>query len=118
MSTIVNPKPEVSVDHFFQTEVRVGKITKVEDFPKARKPAYKLWIDFGPIGIKRSSARLTKRYSKEDLMNRQIVAVTNFPTRQIADFISEVLVLGVDVGNDEVILLQVDGEAPLGALIS
>lgn len=109
---------EVSVDHFFQVQIRIGRITCVEDFPKARKPAYKLWIDFGPVGTKRSSAQLTKRYSKEDLQDRLIVAVTNFPPRQVADFISEVLVLGVDVGEGEIVLLRPDVDAPLGALIS
>jgi tRNA-binding protein len=109
---------EVTVDHFFQVEIRIGRISKVEDFPKARKPAYKLWIDFGPLGTKQSSAQLTKRYSKDDLVDRLVVAVTNFPPRQIADFISEVLVLGVDVGDGEIVLLRPDFDAPLGALIS
>ena len=109
---------EISVEHFFQAEVRVGRVERVEDFPKARKPAYKLWIDFGPIGTKRSSAQLTKRYSKEDLAGKLVVAVTNFPARQIADFVSEVLVLGVDVGDGDIALLHPDADAPLGALIS
>ncbi len=90
----------------------------MEDFPKARKPAYKLWIDFGELGIKQSSAQITKHYTKEDLADRLIVAVTNFPPRQIADFKSEVLVLGVDIGDGEIVLLRPDDDAPLGTLIS
>jgi tRNA-binding protein len=109
---------QISVEHFFQSELRVGRIVKAEDFAKARKPAYKLWIDFGTIGIKQSSAQITKRYKKEELENRLIIAVTNFPPRQIADFISEVLVLGVEIGEGEVILLQPDGNVPVGSLIS
>ena len=110
--------PEVTVDHFFQTEIRVGQITKVEDFPKARNPAYKLWIDFGPLGEKRSAAQITKRYNKENLIGRKIIAVTNFPPRQIADFFSEVLVLGVEVAPGEIALLGTEPDAPLGQLIS
>ncbi len=109
---------EITVDHFFQAEIRVGKITRVEDFPKARKPAYKLWIDFGSLGEKRSSAQITKRYKQEDLVGRLIVAVTNFPSRQIADFISEVLVLGVEVSPGDVALLDVEDDAQPGQLIS
>ncbi len=109
---------EITVDHFFQAEIRVGRIVKIEDFPKARKPAYKLWIDFGELGEKRSSAQITKRYSKEDLQGRLIVGVTNFPPRQIADFISEVLVLGVEVAPGDIALLSPEFDSPLGALIS
>jgi len=108
---------EVTPEQFFQVEIRVGKIVAVEDFPKARKPAYKLWIDFGELGKKQSSARLTERYSKDDLLGRLITAVTNFPPRKVADFLSEVLVLGVEAAPDQVILLEPDGDAPLGALI-
>jgi tRNA-binding protein len=78
----------------------------VNDFPKARKPAYKLLVDFGELGIKRSSAQITAHYKKEDLMNRQVIAVVNFPGKQIADFVSECLVLGVYDNNNDVILLQ------------
>jgi len=108
---------EVAPEQFFQVELRVGKIVAVEDFPKARKPAYKLTIDFGEFGKKRSSARLTERYSKDDLLDRQIIAVTNFPPRKVADFLSEVLVLGVEAAPDQVILLKPDGDAPLGSLV-
>jgi tRNA-binding protein len=95
-------------------DIRVGKIIRVEDFPKARNPAYKLWIDFGGLGIKKSSAQITRLYHKDDLMGRLILAVTNFPPRQIADFISEVLVLGVVLDNDEVVLIQPDRDVPPG----
>ena len=92
---------------FEKVDIRVGTITEVSDFPKARKPAYKLLIDFGPeTGLKRSSAQITKYYGKEELLNRQVVAVVNFPPKQIADFISECLVLGVYDENNDVILLQ------------
>ena len=97
--------------------MRIGRIILVEDFPKARKPAYKLWIDFGAMGVKKSSARITERYTKDDLTGRLIIAVVNFPPRQVADFISEVLVLGVVLDNDEVVLIQPDSDVPLGQRI-
>jgi len=110
--------PEITVDQFFQTEIRVGRIIKAEDFPKAKKPAYKLQIDFGELGIKTSSAQITKRYSKEDLQDRLIIAVTNFPPRKIADFVSQVLVLGVEVAPGDIALLSTESCAPIGHLIS
>jgi len=92
---------------FEKIDMRVGTIIEVNEFPKARKPAYKLTIDFGEeIGIKRSSAQITAHYQKEQLLNKQIIAVVNFPSKQIADFISECLVLGVYDENNDVILLQ------------
>ncbi len=92
---------------FEKIDMRIGTIISVDDFPKAKKPAYRLSIDFGnDIGIKRSSAQITSHYSKNDLLNRQIIAVVNFPPKQIADFISECLVLGVYDQNNDVILLQ------------
>lgn len=107
----------ITYTDFEKIEIRTGKIIQVEDFPKARKPAYKLWIDFGPLGIKKSSAQITQRYNKEDLRDRLIVAVTNFPPRQIADFRSEVLVLGVVLEDQQVVLLQPDQTVPLGLRI-
>ncbi|MFV8366156.1 tRNA-binding protein [uncultured Flavobacterium sp.] len=94
---------------FEKVEMRVGTILEVNDFPEARKPAYQLTIDFGSeIGIRKTSAQITKRYAKEDLLNRQIVAVVNFPKKQIGKFMSECLVLGA-VGNEgDVILLAPD----------
>ncbi len=105
---------QITWDDFVKVEIRAGTITRVEDFPEAKKPAYKLWIDFGKFGIKKSSAQITKLYKKEDLLNKQIIAVTNFPPKQIANFISEVLVLGVVLENNEVVLLQPEREVPDG----
>ena len=98
----------ISWSDFEKVEMRVGTIIQVDDFPKAKNPAYKLTIDFGPMGIKKSSAQITKLYQKEALIGKQIIAVVNFPPKQIADFMSECLVLGA-VGDDkEVTLLSVD----------
>lgn len=108
---------EISYDDFEKVEIRVGKVIKVEDFPQARKPAYKLWIDFGDLGVKKSSAQITKLYQKENLTHRLILAVTNFPPRQIADFMSEVLVLGVVLDDGEVVLIQPEKEVPVGKRI-
>lgn len=107
----------ISYEDFEKVEIRVGKIIKLEDFPEARKPAYKLWIDFGDLSIKKSSAQITKLYQKQDLTHRLILAVTNFPPRQIADFMSEVLVLGVVLDDGEVVLIQPDRDVPLGKRI-
>lgn len=96
----------ISWEDFEKIDMRVGTIIKVDDFPEAWKPAYRLKIDFGDPGIKQSSAQITELYTKEDLLNRQIIAVVNFPPKQIADFISECLVLGVVDGNNPVVLLH------------
>ena len=97
----------ISWSDFEKIDIRVGTVMEVHDFPKARKPAWKLLIDFGgAYGIKKSSAQITTHYRKEDLLNRQVIAVLNFPPRQIADFISECLVLGIYDENNDVILLQ------------
>jgi len=99
----------ISWADFEKIDIRIGTITEVNDFPKARKPAYQLKIDFGAsIGIKNSSAQITVHYNKEDLLNRQIIAVVNFPAKQIGSFISECLVLGVYDENNDVILLQTE----------
>lgn len=103
---------QITFEQFKDVDIRVGRITEVEDFPEARKPAYKLWIDFGSQGIKKSSAQITRLYSKEDLVGRLILAVVNFPPRQIANFMSEVLVLGVVLDDDEVVLIRPDGDVP------
>jgi len=98
---------QVTWAEFEKIDIRVGSIIEVNDFPKARKPSYQMKIDFGPeLGIKRSSAQVTHHYNKEELMHRQVIAVVNFPPKQIADFISECLVLGVYDENNDVILLQ------------
>ncbi len=108
---------QIAYDYFEKVDIRAGKITQVEDFPKARKPAYKLWIDFGLLGVKKSSAQITELYSKDDLMGKLIIAVVNFPSRQIAGFESEVLVLGVVLDNNKVVLVQPDGDVPPGKRI-
>jgi tRNA-binding protein len=102
---------------FKKIDIRVGRILEVEDFPTAKKPAYKLKIDFGEYGIKKSSAQITKLYKKEELVGREIIAVTNFRPKQVADFISEVLVLGVETERG-VVLLSLDREVPLGKDVS
>src|SRR5215212_8650219 len=98
----------ISWQDFEKTDIRVGTIVEVSDFPKARKPAFRLLIDFGELGMKRSSAQITAFYTKETLLNRQVIAVVNFPPKQIADFISECLVLGVYTAEKDVVLLQPD----------
>lgn len=96
----------ISWDDFEKVDMRAGTIIEVNDFPKARKPSYRLKIDFGEAGIKNSSAQITNYYTKESLINRKVIAVVNFPPKQIADFISECLVLGVYDENKNVILLE------------
>lgn len=102
-------------DDFIKLDIRVGNIIAVDDFPEARKPAYKLTIDFGPeIGIKRSSAQLVTHYKKEELIGKKVLGVVNFPSRQIGQFLSEVLILGVPDDNHECILIVPDkGRWPL-----
>lgn len=105
----------ITYDDFQKVDIRVGRITRAEPFPEARKPAIKLWIDFGPeIGEKRSSAQLTRHYTPEGLVGRLVMAVVNFPPRQIGKVMSEVLVLGVPDAEGEVVLLQPDQDVPLG----
>jgi len=104
----------VTFEDFEKIDIRVGKIIEVEDFPEARNPSFKIKVNFGELGVKVSSAQITKLYSKEDLLNRQIVAVVNFPPKRIAGFKSEVLILGVMKEDGEVILLRPEREAPLG----
>lgn len=97
--------------------MRVGKIVEVYDFPEARKPAYILHIDFGELGIKKSSAQITTNYSKEDLLNKRIIAVVNFPPKQIGPMRSEALVLGVPDEDGEVVLLQPERAVPVGGRV-
>lgn len=102
-------------EDFQKLDIRVGKIIEIEDFPEARKPAYKLKIDFGEqIGIKRSSAQLPQNYSKEDLRDKLVLGVVNFPSRQIGPVISEVLTLGIPDENGECILITPDKSVPIG----
>ena len=108
----------ITWDDFEKVDIRSGTIIEVSDFPKARKPAYRLTIDFGDeIGIKSSSAQITGHYKKEDLLYQKVVAVINFPPKQIADFISECLVLGVYDENKDVILLQPERDVKNGMRI-
>ncbi len=104
----------VSYEDFRKIDIRVGRIVQVDDFPQARKPAFKVRIDFGPLGVKTSSAQITTHYAKQDLLGRLVIAVVNFPPRQIANFFSEVLTLGVMLKDDEVVLVGPDRDVPLG----
>lgn len=104
----------IEYDGFTLIDMRVGRVVRVEDFPKAKNPSYKIWVDFGELGVKRSSAQLTK-YSKDQLMNSLVIAVVNFRPKQVADFMSEVLILGVDdESNSSVVTIRPDREVPLG----
>lgn len=105
----------ISFDDFLKVDIRVGQITRAEPFPEARKPAIKLWVDFGAeLGEKKSSAQITKHYTVEDLPGRKVLAVINFPPRQIGPVMSEVLVLGVPDEEGEVVLLTPDKDVPVG----
>jgi tRNA-binding protein len=105
----------VTYNDFSKIDIRVGTILEVQDFPEARKPAYKLVIDFGPeVGTKKSSAQITKHYKKEDLIGRQIIAVANFPPRQIGPFMSEVLTLGLPDQNGDIVLVMPERVVPNG----
>ncbi len=108
-------RTEVTIDDFEKIDIRVGKILSAKILPKAKKPAYILEIDFGPLGIKHSSAQITIHYSPEELVDRRILAVVNFPPRRIAGFISEVLTLGVSDAAGAVALIHPDKDVPLGA---
>ena len=111
--------PEITWDDFAKVDIRVGRIVQVDDFPKARKPAYRLRIDFGgELGVKTSSAQITKYYDKTDLEGRLVLAVVNFPPRQIATFFSEVLTLGVVLGEGDIVLVHPDRAVPLGSPIA
>ena len=107
----------ITFEDFTKIDLRIGTIIEVNDFPKARNPAYQLTIDFGNLGIKKSSAQITTLYSKEDLLNRQIVATINFPEKQIANFMSECLVMGAVNGKD-VILLKPEHEVKNGTPVA
>jgi tRNA-binding protein len=107
--------PAISFDDFLKVDVRVGRVVRAELFPKARKPAYKLWVDFGPdVGQRKTSVQITRHYRLEELPGRLVLGVVNFPPKQIADFQSEVLVLGVPDADGEVVLLQPSQDVPLG----
>lgn len=106
---------EASIDDFIKLDIRVGTIIEAEPFPEARRPAYKLLVDFGgDLGVKKSSAQITVHYQPDDLIGRQVMAVVNFPPRQIGPIMSEVLVLGVPDAHGEVVLLRPDQTVPIG----
>ena len=106
---------EITFDDFLKVDIRVGRVIRAEPYPEARKPAYKMWIDFGPdVGEKRTSAQITAHYTPEGLIGRQVMAVVNFPPRQIGKFMSEVLVLGLSDSSGEIVLLGPDRDVPVG----
>lgn len=106
---------EISFDDFLKVDIRIGQVTRAEPFPEARKPAIKLWIDFGPeIGARKTSAQLTRHYTPEGLVGTRVLAVVNFPAKQIGPFMSECLTLGVPDADGEVVLIRPDKEVPIG----
>jgi len=106
----------ISFDDFLKVDIRLGRVIDAQEFPEARKPAYKLWIDFGPeIGVRKTSAQITELYTLDDLKGRLVMGVVNFPPRQIGPFMSEVLTLGVADTEGRVVLLSPDHDAPLGS---
>ena len=105
-------------DQFREFDIRVGTIVSARAHPTSRKPSFQLEVHFGPVGLRQSSAQLTKRYRPEQLVGRQVVAVLNFPPRRVGDFTSDVLVLGAMVGDDDVLLLAPDGPTPDGTRIA
>jgi len=109
---------EIGWDDFAKVDIRVGRIVQVDDFPTARKPAYRLRIDFGELGVKTSSAQITKYYARSDLVGRLVLAVVNFPPRQIANFASEVLTLGVVLAEGDVVLVHPERAVPPGSRIA
>lgn len=105
----------ISFDDFLKVDIRVGKVLRAEPYPEARKPAIKMWIDFGPeLGEKKTSAQVTAHYTPETLVGKQVMAVVNFPPRQIGRFMSEVLVLGLSDSEGGIVLLSPDQEVPIG----
>lgn len=108
----------LSWDQFRKVDMRVGEVLDVEDFPEARNPSYRLRIDFGPLGMKRSSAAVRPWYTKDDLRGRRVIAVVNFPPKQVANFLSEVLVLGAVQPDGRVVLLRPDDGGELGSRVA
>lgn len=108
---------QINRSDFEKIELRAGTIIKVEDFPEAKKPAFKVWVDFGELGIKKSSVQITRLYTKEELIGRQVICVVNFPPKQIATFLSEILVTGFETENG-VVLTTTEKKVPDGTKIS
>ena len=114
-----NPiKPTITFEDFSKVDIRLGTVISVNDFLKAKKPAYQLEIDLGELGVKKSSAQITDLYPKEDLLNKQVLVVVNFKPRQIANFMSEVLVLGIYNKDNKVVLLKATKEIKNGSIVS
>ena len=115
MSDATELAPQIGWDDFAAVDIRVGRIIRAEPFPQARRPAIKLWLDFGPeIGERKSSAQITRHYQPGELIGKQVLAVMNFPPRQIGPFMSEVLVLGLPDEDDQVVLIGPDKPVPIG----
>ncbi len=108
----------ITLDDFSKIDMHIGTVVRAEAFPEARKPAIKLWVDFGELGVKKSSAQITDLYEAETLVGKQVVAVTNFPPRQIGTFMSECLILGCLGSDKKVVLLKPDREVPNGWKVS
>ncbi len=108
-------KSEISWSTFEQVDIRAGTVIRAEDFPEAHKPAYKIWVDLGPLGIKKSSAQVTKNYSVQELPGKQVVCIVNFVDKQIGPFLSQVLISGFPDENGDVVLTTVDKNVPNGA---
>jgi tRNA-binding protein len=115
LGSLFKSMEQIEFSDFLKIDTRAGTIVKVEDYPEARKPAYKLEIDFGPLGKKRSSAQITQHYSKEELLGKQVIAVVNFPPKQIGKFVSEVLTLGLPDENGNVVLVEPTRKVPNGS---
>lgn len=119
-NTVANPAADaladnIGFDDFLKVDVRVGTILRAEEYPEARRPAYKLWVDFGPgIGERKTSAQVTKHYTLEELPGRQVAAVVNFPPKQIGKFMSEILVLGFPDADGEVVMIEPNRPVPNG----
>lgn len=106
---------DISFDDFLKVDIRVGRVIDAQPFPEARKPAIKLWVDFGgEIGVRKSSAQITRHYKPEEIVGKQVMAVVNFPPRQIGPFMSEILVLGLPDENGEIVLIGPDQDVPIG----